>query len=131
MAVSAQAPATRWPRAWPTPTARSWSSPATAMDIETLVRHRLPVVFVIGNNGIWATEKHPMQALLQTAIATDLSPGIRYDRLVEALGGHGELVTEPGQIGAAFERALKTGVPSCLNVITDPDAAYPRSAALI
>jgi len=103
----------------------------SAMDIETLVRHRLPVVFVIGNNGIWATEKHPMQALLQTAIATDLSPGIRYDRLVEALGGHGELVTEPGQIGAAFERALKTGVPSCLNVITDPDAAYPRSAALI
>ncbi|HEX6347845.1 MAG TPA: acetolactate synthase [Candidatus Dormibacteraeota bacterium] len=103
----------------------------SAMDVETLVRHRLPVVFVIGNNGIWATEKHPMQALLQTAIATDLSPGIRYDRLVESLGGHGELVTEPEQIGPAFERALKSGVPACLNVITDPDAAYPRSAALI
>ena len=103
----------------------------SAMDVETLVRHRLPAVFVIGNNGIWATEKHPMQALLQTAIATDLSPGIRYDRLVEALGGHGELVTEPEEIGPAFERALKSGVPACLNVLTDPDAAYPRSAALI
>jgi acetolactate synthase-1/2/3 large subunit len=103
----------------------------SAMDVETLVRHRLPVVIVIGNNGIWATEKHPMQAMLQTAIATDLTPGIRYDKVVEALGGHGELVTDPEQIGPAFERALKAGVPACINVLTDSTAEYPRSAALI
>jgi acetolactate synthase I/II/III large subunit len=103
----------------------------SAMDVETLVRHRLPVVIVIGNNGIWATEKHLMQATLQTAIATELSPGIRYDLVVEALGGHGELVTEPEQIGPAFERALRAGVPACVNVLTDSTAEYPRSAALI
>src|SRR5712692_2480703 len=100
----------------------------SAMDFDTLVRHRLPVVCVIGNNDIWATEKHPMRSLLGTAIAADLRPGVRYDQVVEALGGHGELVEEPDQIGPAFERALKAGVPAVVNVVTDPDAEYPRSA---
>jgi acetolactate synthase-1/2/3 large subunit len=103
----------------------------SAMEFETLVRHRLPVVSVIGNNGIWATEKHPMQALLGTAIAADLRPGVRYDQVVSALGGHGELVTAAEEVGPAFERALKSGLPACVNVVTDSNAEYPRSAALI
>jgi acetolactate synthase-1/2/3 large subunit len=103
----------------------------SAIEFETLVRHRLPVVSVIGNNGIWATEKHPMQAMLGTAIAADLRPGVRYDQLVSALGGHGELVTAPEEVGPAFERALKSGLPACINVLTDSSAEYPRSAALI
>src|SRR5690349_8694327 len=47
----------------------------SAMEFDTLVRHRVPVVCVVGNNGIWALEKHPMQRVLGTAIATDLAPG--------------------------------------------------------
>ena len=103
----------------------------SGMEFDSLVRHRLPIVCVIGNNGIWATEKHPMEDMLGTSIAADLRPKVRYDQVVEALGGHGELVEDPDQIGPALERALKAGVPAVLNVITDPSAKYPRSAALL
>jgi acetolactate synthase-1/2/3 large subunit len=103
----------------------------SAMEFEALVRHRLPVVCVIGNNGIWALEKHPMRSLLGTSILTDLAPGIRYDRVVEALGGHGELVERPEDVAPALERAFRAGVPACVNVLCDPDAEYPRSSALL
>jgi acetolactate synthase-1/2/3 large subunit len=103
----------------------------SAMEFDTLVRHRVPVICVIGNNGIWATEKHPMLKLLGTAIAADLRPGTRYDKVVEALGGHGELVERPEDIRPALERAAKAGVPACVNVICDPEAEYPRSSVLM
>ena len=103
----------------------------SAMEFDTLVRHRVPVICVIGNNGIWATEKHPMVNLLGTAIAADLRPGTRYDKVVEALGGHGELVERPADIRPALERAARAGVPACVNVLCDPDAEYPRSSVLM
>ena len=83
------------------------------MEFDTLVRHRVPVVCVIGNNGIWALEKHPMQSMLGTSVAADLAPGTSYDKVVEALGGHGERVERPVDIRPALERAFKAGVPAC------------------
>jgi acetolactate synthase-1/2/3 large subunit len=97
------------------------------MDVDTLVRHKLPVVIVCGNNGAWGLEKHPMRALYGYDVAADLQPGCRYDEVVRALGGAGELVTEPGQLGPALERAFASGVPYLVNVLTDPGIAYPRS----
>jgi acetolactate synthase I/II/III large subunit len=97
------------------------------MDADTLVRHRLPVVMICGNNGIWGLEKHPMRAIYGYDVAADLQPMCRYDDVVRALGGAGELVTEPGQIAPALRRAFAAGVPYLVNVITDPDVAYPRS----
>jgi acetolactate synthase-1/2/3 large subunit len=97
------------------------------MDVDTLVRHRLPVVMVCGNNGIWALEKYPMQALYGYDVAADLQPGCRYDEVVRALGGAGETVTRPGEIGPALRRAFDAGVPYLVNVLTDPAVAYPRS----
>jgi acetolactate synthase-1/2/3 large subunit len=97
------------------------------MDVDTLVRHRLPVVIVCGNNGIWGLEKHPMQALYGYDVAADLQPGCRYDEVVRALGGAGELVTTPGGIAPALRRAFDAGVPYLVNVLTDPAIAYPRS----
>jgi acetolactate synthase-1/2/3 large subunit len=97
------------------------------MDADTLVRHRLPVVMICGNNGIWGLEKHPMQALYGYDIAADLQPGCRYDQVVTALGGAGEIVTEPGGIGPALRRAFSSGAPYLVNVVTDPAIAYPRS----
>jgi acetolactate synthase I/II/III large subunit len=97
------------------------------MDADTLVRHRLPVVIVCGNNGAWGLEKHPMRALYGYDVAADLQPGCRYDEVVRALGGAGELVTDPGQIGPALQRAFASGVPYLVNVVTDPEIAYPRS----
>jgi acetolactate synthase I/II/III large subunit len=97
------------------------------MDADTLVRHRLPVVMICGNNGIWGLEKHPMRSIYGYDVAADLQPMCRYDDVVRALGGAGELVTEPDQIAPALRRAFDAGVPYLVNVITDPDVAYPRS----
>jgi acetolactate synthase-1/2/3 large subunit len=97
------------------------------MDVDTLVRHGLPVVMVCGNNGIWGLEKHPMQALYGYDVAADLQPGCRYDQVVTALGGRGELVADPADIGPALRRAFDSGVPYLVNVITDAKDAYPRS----
>ncbi len=103
----------------------------SAMEFDTMVRHRIPVVCVVGNNGIWALEKHPMLSMLGVSIAADLGNRTRYDRVVESLGGHGELVDRPDQIRPALERAFKSGLPACINVICDPDAEYPRSSVLM
>ncbi len=97
------------------------------MDVDTLVRHRLPVVMICGNNGIWALEKYPMQALYGYDVVADLQPGCRYDEVVRALGGAGETVTRPDAIGPALRRAFDSGVPYLVNVLTDPAVAYPRS----
>jgi acetolactate synthase-1/2/3 large subunit len=97
------------------------------MDADTLVRHRLPVVMICGNNGAWGLEKHPMQALYGYDVAADLQPRCRYDEVVRALGGAGEIVTRPDGIAPALRRAFASGVPYLVNVITDPAIAYPRS----
>jgi acetolactate synthase-1/2/3 large subunit len=97
------------------------------MDADTLVRHRLPVVMICGNNGIWGLEKHPMQALYGYDVAADLQPECRYDQVVAALGGAGELVRRPEEIGPALRRAFDSGVPYLVNIATDPRIAYPRS----
>lgn len=97
------------------------------MDVDTLVRHRLPVVMVCGNNGIWGLEKHPMQMLYGYDVAAELTPQTRYDEVVRALGGAGELVTKPADLGPALRRAFDSGVPYLVNVATDPADAYPRA----
>jgi acetolactate synthase I/II/III large subunit len=100
------------------------------MDVDTLVRHELPVVLVVGNNGIWGLEKHPMRRLYGYDVAADLQSGCRYDEVVRALGGAGETVTAPKEIGPALDRAFASGVPYLANILTDPADAYPRSSNL-
>jgi len=97
------------------------------MDVDTLVRHRLPIVMVVGNNGVWGLEKHPMNFLYGYDVVADLTPGTRYDEVVRALGGGGETVTGPDEIGPALDRAFASGIPYLVNVLTDPGVAYPRS----
>lgn len=100
------------------------------MDVDTLVRHNLPVVMVVGNNGMWGLEKHPMQAIYGWDMACDLQPECRYDEVVRALGGGGETVTDPDQVGPALDRAFASGIPYLVNVMTDPADIYPRSSNL-
>ena len=102
----------------------------SGMEWDTLVRHNVPVVSVIGNNGIWALEKHPMEALYGYSVVADLRPETRYDEVVRALGGHGELVSTPGELRPALTRALGSGLPAVVNVLTDPAVAYPRRSNL-
>jgi acetolactate synthase I/II/III large subunit len=97
------------------------------MDADTLVRHGLPVVMVCGNNAGWGLERHPMRAIYGYDVAADLQPGCRYDEVVRALGGAGELVTAPAGIAPALRRAFAANAPYLVNVVTDPEIAYPRS----
>ena len=97
------------------------------MDVDTLVRHNLPVVMVMGNNSAWGLEKGPMQMLYGYDVVADLAPQTSYDGVVRALGGAGETVTDPRQIGPALDRAFAADVPYLVNIITDVEAAYPRS----
>jgi acetolactate synthase-1/2/3 large subunit len=102
----------------------------SGMEFDTLVRHGVNVVAVMGNNGIWALEKHPMEFLYGYSVAADLRPGTRYDEVVGALGGHGEMVDRPEQVAPAIERAFSAGQPALVNVLTDPTVVYPRKSNL-
>jgi thiamine pyrophosphate-dependent acetolactate synthase large subunit-like protein len=102
----------------------------SGMDFDTLSRHGVNVVGLMGNNGIWALEKHPMEFLYGYSVAAELRPGTRYDQMVEALGGHGELVERPGDVRPALERAFESGKPALVNVLTDPGVVYPRRSNL-
>jgi acetolactate synthase-1/2/3 large subunit len=102
----------------------------SGMEFDTLARHGVNVVGVMGNNGIWALEKHPMEFLYGYSVAAELRPETRYDQVVEALGCHGELVREPDQVAPAIERAFSAGRPALVNVLTDPTVVYPRRSNL-
>ena len=97
------------------------------MEFESMVRQNLPIVSIIGNDGAWGQIKHPQKAMIGHATAAELSPGIRYDKMVEALGGYGELVERPEDIRPALERAFTSGLPACVNVLIDPNKPYGRS----
>jgi acetolactate synthase I/II/III large subunit len=102
----------------------------SGMEFDTLARHGVEIVAVMGNNGIWALEKHPMESLYGYSIAAELRPETRYDQVVEALGGYGELVRQPSELRPALERAFASGKPALVNVLTDPNVAYPRRTNL-
>jgi acetolactate synthase-1/2/3 large subunit len=100
------------------------------MEFDTMARHGLGVVGVMGNNGIWALEHHPMKFLYGYSVAAELRPETRYDELVESLGCDGVIVREPSELRPALERAFESGRPTLVNVITDPEVVYPRKSNL-
>jgi acetolactate synthase-1/2/3 large subunit len=92
------------------------------MEYESAIRQVVPFVGVIGNDGAWGQIKVAQESLYGegNAPAAVLSQETGYDRMVEALGGYGERITQPDQIRPALQRAFDSGVPACLNVILDP-----------
>lgn len=91
-------------------------------EFDTAVRFNLPIVSIVGNDAGWGQIRGPQVQFLgkERAIATSLAP-TRYDKVVEALGGYGELVTEPDDIKPALARAFDSGKPACVNVMLDPE----------
>lgn len=93
------------------------------MDFETALRFKLPMVCVVGNDAAWGQIRIPQVQLHgeEYSPATLLAP-TRYDKIVEGMGGYGELVTDPDQIIPALERAVQSNTVACVNVMLDPEA---------
>lgn len=85
-------------------------------EFSTAVQHRIPLVVVVGNDRGWGMEREIQAALYGKIVACDLGL-VRYDKVVGALGGHGEFVEKPEEIRPALERAFASGLPACMNVL--------------
>jgi thiamine pyrophosphate-dependent acetolactate synthase large subunit-like protein len=97
------------------------------MEMETSLRCDAPVVFLVDNNdGIMGEvlESRMFSQPHAERVARYL-PGVRYDKIIEAFGGHAEHVTDPNELRPALERALAAGRSACINVATDPAAIWP------
>ena len=101
-------------------------------EFDTAVRFGLPIVGIVGNDAAWGQMMRP-QAMLygsERLVATELA-STRYDRIVEAMGGHGENVTEPDQIFPALERAFASGKPALVNVMMRTDVGAPKGSTYV
>ncbi|HJW70858.1 MAG TPA: thiamine pyrophosphate-binding protein [Candidatus Binatia bacterium] len=96
------------------------------MEIETALKHRLPVCTLVWNNSSWGPSFDQMPMLRGRVEPFDMLPDLRYDRMFEAIGCHGEHVTEPDGVRPAFERALSSGRASVVNVIGDARVGHAR-----
>ena len=95
-----------------------------AMEIETSIRHDIPIIIVILNDQAWGMVKHGQELQYNRVVGTDLGP-IRYDLMAEGLGAHAEYVTEAKDIVPALERARDSKKTAVLNIITDPTVTSP------
>jgi acetolactate synthase I/II/III large subunit len=98
------------------------------MEFDTAVRHNIPIICVINNDCAWGMIKHSQEMSIGKDRCTCAELGMRhYEKIVEGLGGHGELVTRDEDIIPALKRAIASGKPACVNVITDPNVTSPAT----
>ncbi len=96
------------------------------MELETALKHRLPIVTLLWNNSSWGPGFEQMPMLRGRVDPFDMLPGLRYDRMFEAIGCHAEHVERPEDIRPALERALAAGKPSVVNVVGDARVGHAR-----
>jgi thiamine pyrophosphate-dependent acetolactate synthase large subunit-like protein len=99
----------------------------SAMDLETAVRHRIPLIVVIANNdGITgALRQKKTFSPDYPELFSRFQPRLRYEKIMEVFGGHWEFVEKAADLAPALERAAASGLPSCINVSIDPDSPSP------
>lgn len=94
-------------------------------EFDTAVRFNLPIIGVIGNDGAWGQMMRPQGAMMGwDRLEGTLLNRTRYDKVVEALGGHGELVESPDEIRPALERAAASGKPALVNIMIRQDREF-------
>jgi acetolactate synthase-1/2/3 large subunit len=94
-------------------------------EFDTAVRFGLPIIGIVGNDGAWGQMMRPQGAMLGwDRLQGTLLNFTRYDKVVEALGGHGELVERPEELRPALERAAASGKPALVNVILRQDREF-------
>ena len=96
----------------------------TGFDVESYVRHNLPIVSIVGNNGAWNQTTQGVVRRGMSGVGTYLSQETDYAKIMDGLGGYGERVTDPNQIRPALERAFGSGKAALLDVVIDPEVAY-------
>lgn len=101
------------------------------MEFHTAIRHQLPIVVVVNNDQAWGMVRHSQQLRFgnERTPGTDLGY-VPYHKMVEAMGGFGIEVKEPGKIREALEAAVASGKAACVNVLTDREVISPGSVAL-
>lgn len=95
------------------------------MDMETAAKYKLPIVTLLWNNSSWGPSFESMPLLKGRTDPFDMIPGIRYDKVFEPMGVHGEHAEKPDEIIPALERALKSGKTSIVNVVGDKRIGHP------
>lgn len=99
-----------------------------SMEFDTAVRHNIPIICVVNNDCAWGMIKHSQEMSLGADRCTCSELGLRrYEKMVEGLGGYGEYVTKDEEIVPALQRAIASGKPACINVVTDTTATSPAT----
>ncbi len=99
-----------------------------SMEFDTAVRHDIPIICVVNNDCAWGMIKHSQGMSIGKDRCTCAELGMRhYEKMVEGLGGYGELVTKDADIIPAIKRAIDSGKPACINVVTDPTVTSPAT----
>lgn len=99
-----------------------------SMEFDTAVRHNIPIICIVNNDCAWGMIKHSQEMSIGGDRCTCSELGMRnYEKMVEGLGGYGELVTKDEEIQPALKRALESGKPACINVVTDPTVTSPAT----
>ncbi|MFZ5570955.1 MAG: thiamine pyrophosphate-binding protein [Thermodesulfobacteriota bacterium] len=99
-----------------------------SMEFDTAVRHNIPIICVVNNDCAWGMIKHSQEMSIGHDRCTCAELGMRhYEKMVEGLGGYGELVTRDEDVAPALQRALASGKPACINVVTDPNVTSPAT----
>ncbi len=98
------------------------------MELDTMVRHNIPVVCVVNNDCAWGMIKHCQELSIgKERLQCSELGSRRYDLMAAGLGCHAEFVTRDEEIVPALRRAIDSGKPACVNVMTDPTAMSPAS----
>jgi len=99
-----------------------------AMEFDTAIRHNIPIICVICNDQAWGMIKHGQEINYgsERLVGSELGV-VHYEKMVEGLGGYGEFVDKEDMIGPALKRALESGKPACINVLTDTTVTSPAT----
>lgn len=94
-------------------------------DMETAAKYKIPIVALLWNNSSWGPSFEQMPMLKGRTDPFDMLPGIRYDRIFQEMGCHGEHVEKPDEIVPALKRAFASGKPAVINVVGDKRIGHP------
>jgi len=96
------------------------------MEFDTAIRHHIPIVGVVANDGGWGQIRREQITRYGRDRVIGSQLGARpYHKIIEAMGGYGELVERTEGVKAAIERAFRSGLPACINVLTEPEPKFP------